>query len=199
MPKEGFCDHSPIGGATEEDLHCTADMGLTQADTTAITDGWRNMLQRAHTALVNAGGFSWDQFSSFTAPNATQCTAWFRNTCGSNNPYYSVAAQQSYTHNADGSFCPLPQFTNDFATFLLVRGPYAWIGYGWVGCSSGSEPPGGGGQCYQFPAELNADYGQPVDQYCAETAPGSAVFVRHWSKATVQMDCNSYTATITML
>jgi hypothetical protein len=30
QPKEGFCDHSPIGGATEEDLYCTADMGLTQ-------------------------------------------------------------------------------------------------------------------------------------------------------------------------
>ena len=29
-PKEGFCDHSPIGGATEEDFYCTADMGLTQ-------------------------------------------------------------------------------------------------------------------------------------------------------------------------
>ena len=26
-PPQGFCDHSPIGGATEEDYYCTQDMG----------------------------------------------------------------------------------------------------------------------------------------------------------------------------
>ena len=33
---------------------------------------------------------------------------------------------------------------------------------------------------------------------CKETANGSAVFVREWSKATIQMDCNSWTPTIQM-
>ena len=40
---------------------------------------------------------------------------------------------------------------------------------------------------------LDADYGVPVDEVCKETAPNSGVFAREWSKATVQMDCNTWT------
>jgi hypothetical protein len=25
----------------------------------------------------------------------------------------------------------------DLASFLVVRGPYAWLGYGWQGCTNG--------------------------------------------------------------
>ena len=48
-----------------------------------------------------------------------------------------------------------------------------------------------------FPPALNVDYGEPVG-LCKETAAGSGVFVREWTKATVQMDCKTYTPTITM-
>ena len=55
---------------------------------------------------------------------------------------------------------------------------------------------------YIFPEALNIDYGQPVDSgaagLCKETAPNSGVFVREYTKATVQMDCNSWKPTITM-
>ena len=61
-------------------------------------------------------------------------------------------------------------------------GPVAWLG-----CS----------KFYHFPPELNLDYGTPTG-LCKETAEGSEVFVREWSKSTVQMDCNTYTPTITM-
>ena len=197
MPKEGFCDHSPIGGATEEDLYCTADMGLTQADTTAITDGWRVMIDAVHAAIVGAGGFSWDQFVGVSTPAQSACAAFFDKACSPAQPWYGEPIYHSFTKTANGTFYPLPAFEQDLATFLLIRGTYAWLGYGWLGCSSGSEPPGAGGQPYSFPPALTLDYGAPTSN-CSATAPGSGVYTREWSKATVQMDCNTWTPTITM-
>ena len=39
------------------------------------------------------------------------------------------------------------------------------------------------------PAELDVDYGTPVDDYCRETATGSGIFQRRWTKGMVTMDC----------
>ena len=30
---------------------------------------------------------------------------------------------------------PIPDFANDLANFVLVRGNYSWVRYSWVGCS----------------------------------------------------------------
>ena len=59
----------------------------------------------------------------------------------------------SFTRGATGKQFPLPAPVQDIATFLLVRGPYAWIGYGWLGCISD----------YERPEALDYDYGLPVD------------------------------------
>lgn len=66
-----------------------------------------------------------------------------------------------------------------------IRGKYAYLGNGWTGCS----------HFYEYPAEqFDADYGEPLG-LAKETAKG--VFTREWSKATIQMDCNTYTPKIT--
>ena len=75
----------------------------------------------------------------------------------------------------------------DIANFLLSRGPYALLGHGWLGCS----------RTYEVPDQLNWDYGEP-NGLCTETAPNSGIFTRDWTKATVQMDCNTWTPTITL-
>lgn len=80
----------------------------------------------------------------------------------------------------------LPDLLQDLANFLLIRGPYSWLGHGWLGCS----------RDYVFPPQLQMDYGEPMG-LCSETAPGSNVFARDWTKATVQMDCNKWEPTIT--
>ena len=67
------------------------------------------------------------------------------------------------------------------AEFLLTRGPYAWIGYGWLGCT-GERPR---------PEQWDADYGGEPESPCQETGPDTGVFVRHYPKATVQWDCNA--------
>ena len=92
-----------------------------------------------------------------------------------------------YGLNTSGNPARLEDLAQDLANFLLVRGDYAYLGHGWLGCS----------KFYHFPPELNADYGTPTG-LCSETAAGSGVFVREWTRSTVQMDCNSWTPTITM-
>ena len=124
-PKKGFCDHSPIGGATEENPHCTEDMGLTQQDTTDITNGWQLTMQAVFEALIANKGFSWTQFYNSGAPPQSSCTAWFESACSVNSMEYTSAMMFQYTKNSDGHASPLPQFEIDLASFLLVRGPYA--------------------------------------------------------------------------
>jgi hypothetical protein len=81
----------------------------------------------------------------------------------------------------------LTEVEEDVANFLLIRGKYAYLGNGWTGC----------GHFYEYPSvEFNADYGEPLGM-AKETAADSGIFVREWSKATIKMDCNSYTPTIT--
>lgn len=38
---------------------------------------------------------------------------------------------------------PLKSPRQDIATFLLARGDYAWLGYGWQGCVGGNASVGG--------------------------------------------------------
>ncbi len=57
----------------------------------------------------------------------------------------------------------------------------------WLGCS----------REYEYPAaQFNADYGDPLG-VCSETAAGSGVFVREFTKSSVQMDCATWTPTVT--
>lgn len=114
----------------------------------------------------------------------------------SSQTYYGSPIMHEYTGTSNGQFCPLPAFNEDLATFLMVRGPYAWLGYGWVGCSSGSEPPGGSGHCYEFPEALNLDYGVPVNN-CSEWN-GSGVFSRNYTNSFVTFDCNTWKGNVTV-
>jgi hypothetical protein len=81
----------------------------------------------------------------------------------------------------------LTDFDADLANFLLSRGPYAYLGNGWTGCS----------RIFEYPDALNLDYGEPLG-LCAEIGIGTGVFERNWTKATVRMDCNSWTPSITL-
>jgi hypothetical protein len=196
MPKEGFCDHSPIGGATEEDLYCSADMGLTQADTTAITDNWRETMQAAAAAIQAHSGWAWYMFTSSSAPGPAACASYFRSaaTAGLRN----VALLYQWTNSSQ---YPLPNVAVDLASFMLVRGDYAWLGYAWLGCTSDSTPGHGGGPAGRYTSpvempELAPDFGVPTSPF-AEVG-NSGVFKRTWTKATVSMDCNSYEPSIVM-
>ena len=181
------CSGSPVGGPTEEDTHCLDDMGRAgDIDwTTAMTDAWCATRHRAFEAVRLAGGWFWQMFSLFATPAQPQCAAVLRAACaaGASSAFYNATTQ----HQLTGDHATLPNLAQDLATFLLLRGPYAFLGFGWSGC----------GVTTVFPPELKADYGVPSG-FCEETGPGSNVFVRQWTKAVVSMDCNTYTGTIAM-
>lgn len=46
--------------------------------------------------------------------------------------------------------------------------------------------------------EMDENYGEPLEATCTETSPGSQVFERKWSLATVQLDCKAWRGKITM-
>ena len=187
MPQPyGFCDtYSAVGGPSEENFRCVDDMGLAQADTTAITSEWSATIGLVHQVLKDAGAWAWQQFTGWATPTAAQCASELRTICtaGPSWIYYGRAVYNDWTMN--GTTSPLAQPQMDVAVFLLVRGPFWWLGYGWVGC----------GVKYDFPDVLKVDYGEPTGT-CSETAPNSNVFTRSWSKAKVTVDCNLYESRI---
>ena len=87
---------------------------------------------------------------------------------------------------------PLPFVEQDVAQFLLSRGKFAWLGFNWMGCVSEDQIQ------YLRPSQMDVDYGTPEEEYCRETAPGSGIFTREWSRASVKIDCNTWKPTITM-
>lgn len=150
-------------------------MGLTQADTTAITAGFRETMLAVQAGLLAAGKFSWAFFTPiYGAPSHTECTDWFRKTAP---PLAGRALMMGFSHSTALAL-------EDVVTFLLVRGPYAYLGWGWLHCV---QPP-------PLPALVHGDYGIPIGNFTEEK---SGVFTRVWSKATVTFDCNKYVATIT--
>jgi hypothetical protein len=191
QPAEGFCDHWITGGATEEDLHCVEDMGLTQAQVTNITLNWQQTMQEAAQAIMDNNGWGWYMFSDSTSPSASQCTQYFTQEAVN---YNNTTLLFQWTGSNQ---YPLPNIDVDLATFMLIRGPYAWLGYSWLGCTS-NEVPGFGTNRYTSPADipqLQVDYGVPTGPY-VQSSPG--VFTRDWTLATVTMDCITYTPSITM-
>ncbi len=195
-PKEGFCSGGPIGGPTEEYPNCTQDMGLTQQDTTALKHEWSTTIAELRLALVAHGGFNWQMFAQSTdlPADAAHCEAYFADACrpGGGKRFKAPWVYQ-FTDPKSGR--NLPKVKEDLATFLLARGDYAWIGYGWIGCAPQVE--------YYRPPELDVDVGAPVDATCkpqpaAAGGSGGRRFVREYSKATVSFDCGTMAAAIRM-
>lgn len=167
-----------------------------------ITTAYHNNMDALRAETLAAGKFAWQLMwtggndegvgSTVPRPIVTQetCAVALRGLCNNATaPPQTRAMMYALTTSTDKHVGPavLPELKQDLANFLLVRGPYAWLGHGWKGCSKD----------YPFPPEFNLDYGTPVDTVCKETAPNSGVFTREWSKARVTMDCSSYEPTIT--
>ena len=174
------CASSPIGGPTEVNQHCIADTGMTAADTAANTANWRSLMLELQQRLVAAGAFSWAYFNTFPgAPDHGMCANFFTN--NGTSWYYDKAFVMGFSGGSNRTDASVER---DIATFLLVRGPYAWMGDGWNGCQGVPTP---------LPPQVFLDYGVPLGN---TTLVAHNVFRRQWSKAQVTFDCNSYNASI---
>jgi len=206
------CDSGPIGGATEEEKHCSVDMGLTAQDVAEITGNWSITKQQAQTAVLANKGFLWGSYSMFVSTGArtfdppatrrpgstdprTTCTAWMREACNVDSRQQNSALLFEFTRKTFHDPFPLPAVVEDVAMFLLSRGPFAWLGHNWMGCFGEYFAPNA---TAIRPAQVDVDYGTPIDTACKETSAGSAIFTREYSKASVEMDCNSFIGKINM-
>jgi len=178
------------------------DCGLTPADLKQCTAGWETNMAALKNFTLGKGKFAWQMLwtggaadksgSTCPGPLVTQenCASELRSLCSETSPAQTRTMMYAFgpghcQNCRDHLPVDPPQLKEDLANFLLVRGPYAYLGHGWLGCSHD----------YVFPPELNLDYGEPTG-LCSETSHGSGIFTREWTKAKVQMDCKTYTPTI---
>jgi hypothetical protein len=179
------------------------DMGLSTADVADMADAYRWVQATAIAAVAARGKWTWSEFLNndpFQSINGgcpqpwvreSSCAADLRAFCNGTIPVQTQTLLYGFTPgctslNPANLTAPL----HDVVNFQLVRGPWAFLGSGWQGCNPALK--------WEFPPELNADFGVPVGS-CAELPRGSGIFVRNFSRASVQMDCSNWAPTITWL
>jgi uncharacterized protein YfaQ (DUF2300 family) len=141
---------------------------------------------------VQAGGYNWQQlvqtpeYPNTVANAQSNCAPFMSKYCGENSTTQTDSTLMVFSKVDASNFWPLPYASQDTAQFLLVRGPFAWLGYGWSSC----RPPA----TFVRPSEVDVDYGEPLG-FCAETLQG--VWTREYTKYSIALDCNSWAATFT--
>ena len=170
------CAANPIGGPTEVNRYCGLDIGLTQAETTANTAGWRAMMLELQQRVVAADAFSWAYFNQVRgAPSKASCASFFTN---NGTAFF---ADKALVFDLTDKNRTRETEQNDIATFQMVRGSYAWVGDGWEGCPPSGPTP--------LPPEIELNFGVPLGNL---TEPSPGVFQREWERAVVEFDCNTY-------
>lgn len=200
---DDYWSSSGLSPSVDSAPNSTLDMGLTQDQINQLVISYDYNMQVLRNATLAAGKFSWQMLWTGGSPDSiggtcpsplvsnetSQCIADLQSLCSPTSPAQTRTMMYAIgPGSCRGDPSIMPQFTQDLANFLLTRGPYAYFGHGWLGCS----------RTYILPDELNRDYGVPLG-LCAETAPNSGIFTRTYTKSLIQMDCYTFTANITML
>eukprot|EP00040_Diaphanoeca_grandis_P013021 m.65878 g.65878 ORF g.65878 m.65878 type:complete len:539 (+) comp23614_c0_seq1:190-1806(+) len=183
-------------GPSEIEIHCLLDMGLSVQDVLDLNAGWRETTANAMRAVAKGGGWVWQMFSSLGFEDTgAECLDSLRAQCAEQNMAMSYMPLR-LKDNLPGS---VVDAASDVAKFLLVRGPFAFLGTGWVGCEPDNGVEGGGrNQTYARPSEFDIDYGTPLG-LCSETKANSGVFSRMYTKATTTHDCATGKSTVVMI
>ena len=80
-----------------------------------------------------------------------QCAPALRNLCSATSPAQTRAMHYAFTPGGcKGDPGNLTDALQDIVNFQLTRGPFAWLGHGWLGCS----------RDYEVPEQFNWDFGE---------------------------------------
>ena len=206
-------DNWSASGPSEEDIHSVADMGLSTKDVGDITAGLQQSLTALAAEAAKHGSYvvpsyAGDSMSTRSA-NHTQCAERMRQGCSPGAPPFGPFVFTVRGNAVPGGGWSPIDVELDLAYYLILRGPYAWIGSGYIlgwGLShSWNEATQRQLSISDFDGWLkdwgSRDFGLPKGQ-CTETAAGSEVFVREWSHVTATLDCKAPggkpTGTVTM-
>ena len=144
-------------GPSEIEQHCLLDMGLSADDVTAVADGWKQTMRDVLMAVIQGGGWAWPMFVGLDVgrKDPDYCKRLYRNSCAEEDTRMTLTLMTLQDSNAPGSFVDAK---GDVASFLVARGPYAYLGTGWVGCVPTDGPDGGGNQTYARSEWFDKDY-----------------------------------------
>jgi len=184
--------NDPVQGPSEVEPHFMLDAGLNDLDVLDLTQQYLAAVTLFEQVTLLKKKLTFDLFANQYNANAMPylnnrsiCSSFVRPSCSSQNPFISTALLYGIGFNASNPF-EFPSLLQDIATFLLIRGSHAYIGYGEWGMG---WPP-----TLKRPKLMDTNYGVPIDPFCREISPN--VFTRKWSRATITLDCNIWNASI---
>jgi hypothetical protein len=164
----------------QEHGNAPANIGLTPLQLASIQNDTHNFVQTAITTLASTGHYIWQGFNNnpggdpdevAPGPSAGSCSQYMEMVCA---PSWQLVPMTM-------------QWGSDkeqlLAAFLIGRGPYAYVGYGWTG---GPIPA-------WDPIWDAYDVGTPSN-LC--TSNGNGVYGRNYTNGYATLDCNSWTATL---
>merc|ERR1712228_953813 len=117
------------------------DIGLSGRNVADLQAAWAATMDSVKLAIINAGAFCWQMMENNgtdAGPVVTKsnCVRVLRSACQTDSVYQRSVLMYGLACAGDGWDCSeLPDFDQDLANFLLIRGPYAWLGYSWKFCS----------------------------------------------------------------
>jgi hypothetical protein len=195
--------NDPLQGPTEIDKYAHVDMDLSNEDIRDITLEWNKTMMEVQEALLNHEAYTWSlmfrQENANASPfllKASECVRALKEACSQTSIWQRLPIIFGFTVNGT----VFTQLSQDLAFFLLVRGPFAYAGWGVWGMTwpfnseprHGQLPPMSHG--VPLPREFYYDFGVPERPTCVEQLPG--VFSREWTRASVELDCTTFSSKI---
>jgi hypothetical protein len=184
-----------LTGPTEMDKNFISDTGLSPEQMQDQVSAYHDNMNRLHRAALEAGGYTWFMITGrgpgvrhLGPTDSARCAAQLRPYCTGDigtTPGPWSQAHMYIVQPAD----VIANATSYTAEFLISRGPFAWIGYSWLGCDGTDWPR---------PELWDADYGSEPAAPCLETGNDTRVFTRRFAHATVEWDCVAARGVITM-
>ena len=170
----------------QEHDQAPANMGLSDVQLLLAQNATYAFFNAAVAALASQGHFIWQGFNGLEqgdpdgvgiAPTAGTCASYMATVC---DPSWQFVPRTVQWPAAQEDKLPV------LASFLVGRGPYDYIGWGWSGGGTINLPP-------WDPLFDAYDVGEPAGT-CTQATPG--VFSRVWTKGVATLDCNTFTATL---